>query len=188
MPTVSARAGTVDAFVLELAADGSVHWITQFGAPNASTRAGDITVLGTEVYVVGITDGELHAPALGSEDAFIRHLDANGSLASGYQFGTTEGDWASALVTNAAGHLFVGGYTSGSLEGPNAGDEDGFLIELDGNLTRVGGHQFGWSGNDSVEQLAIDSEGGIYFSGSTPGTESDSWTGGTLLGKFTPPL
>lgn len=70
----------------------------------------------------------------------------------------------------------------------NAGDSDGFLLAFDRDLTAIGSRQFGWSGRDTVGQLAVNAEGDVYFAVSSPGTESDSWTGGALLGKFAPPF
>src|SRR3954468_24014983 len=102
----------------------NLEWARQFGssALEYSTSAA-ADVLGN-VYVSGITRGNLEGPSAGGEDGFVAKYDATGNLSWTKQFGTTADDGSQAISADGLGNVYVTGRTEGSLGGPNAGGED----------------------------------------------------------------
>lgn len=113
--------------------------------------------------------------------SIVRAIDSVGNTSdsvmnivpSSRQFGTVgKNDFASALVVDGSGYIYMSGSTySTYLNGQtNAGGRDGYLVKMDpaGNLqwTII----LGSSGDDSVTSLALDmSTGNIIVVGSTLG-------------------
>ncbi len=86
------------------------------------------------------------------------------------QFGSSGDDFARALAPDGAGGVMVGGYTHGSLGGPNAGSRDVFLARYDSAGDRLWIRQFGTSTGDSAQALAPDGAGGVMVAGLTTGS------------------
>ena len=88
------------------------------------------------------------------------------------QFGTTAGDGAMAVASDASGYVLAG-YTEGSLPGfTNAGGIDAFLRRFDFDGNGLWTRQFGTAANDAAMGVALDSTGITvvgYTRGSFPG-------------------
>lgn len=89
-------------------------------------------------------------------------------------FGTnpnTGGIEATVNVIEAddVGGVFVAGETRGDLGGANAGSVDCFVMRFDRWGIVLWIIQFGTSGGETVEAIALDGAGGCYVSGSTSG-------------------
>lgn len=88
------------------------------------------------------------------------------------QFGTTSNDYAQAVATDAAGNIFVAGYTdSGDMDGVGpdtlAGATDLYLAKYSANGSRAWIRQLGTSGHDFAYGVATDSGGNTYVVGTT---------------------
>lgn len=85
------------------------------------------------------------------------------------EFGTTTTDQAFDVAASPglAGVMVVG-FTYGSLDGPNKGNNDAFLRKYDGGA--IWGQQFGTKGYDSAQAVAVTGAGVSYVAGSTTGT------------------
>lgn len=79
---------------------------------------------------------------------------------------TTTNDFGRRLALSGA-NLYVVGYTSGSLDGPNLGGYDAFLRRYNG--VRLWGEQFGSQNDDFAIDVVTDSSGNIYVLGQTSG-------------------
>ncbi|MCC6680089.1 MAG: SBBP repeat-containing protein [Phycisphaeraceae bacterium] len=89
------------------------------------------------LFITGETRGSLGGPNAGSNDAFVSRYDSSGNVAWTHQFGTSSYDYNNGVATDAAGNLFITGYTFGSLGGPNAGASDAFLVKF-ASITALG--------------------------------------------------
>jgi hypothetical protein len=83
------------------------------------------------------------------------------------QFGSSRGDFASALAPDGEGGVMVAGYTWGSLGGPNAGLIDAYLAHYTNAGQRLWMHQFGTRELDMALALAPDGAGGVMVAGFT---------------------
>jgi hypothetical protein len=90
-----------------------------------------------------------------------------------HQLGTGYDDAAFAAAPDASGGVYVGGWTAGSLGGPNAGSwgsTDAWLARYDFAGNRLWLRQFGTDNYDNVNAAAPDASGGVYASGFTIGS------------------
>ncbi len=86
------------------------------------------------------------------------------------QYGTSAADVANALTVDAAGQIWVTGYTAGSLGAPNAGSSDIFLSRLSPSGTVDFSRQRGGSSSDVGRGVAVAGNGTIFISGVTGST------------------
>ncbi len=164
------RSGPQDAFLCQFSSDGDLLWTRQFGC-GGYTGVDGLTSDGQgNLYLVGAAYGAFPGQTwLGDVDTYVAKYTAGGGRQWVKQLGTKNFDAASALALDGLGNLYIAGQTNGTFAGAtSAGDFDGFLAQVgtaDGrvNWTR----QFGTSGPDSLEGVAVDARGNVYFAGST---------------------
>lgn len=102
---------------------------------------------------------------MGLLDAFVQTHDATGTITGTTIFGSTAVDAALALALDAAGALYVAGYTEGPLEGAALGGYDAFVRKYDTAGLEQWTRQFGTSGEDLVHAVAVDDAGFVYVAG-----------------------
>ena len=172
-------------YVTKLSEDAQrVRWSTYIGGRGVDSLA-DVTVdAGGNVLLVGSTnspdfplEGTASAALQGDKDAFVTKLSGSGEIVFSTLHGGTEGDHATAVATDAAGAVYVHGYTfaedfpttPGALkEDTTAESQDATLVKLtpSGEVvysTRLGGEAGGELGQD----VAVDAAGSAYVSGWT---------------------
>ena len=162
-------AGGSDVFVVVFDPDGTELWRTQFGSP-AYDVPRDVAV-GPDglVVLVGTTQGALFTPNVGSTDAWVAKLDADGDPAWFRQYGTPAQDVAYGVGVDVDGNVVVGGRTDGSLFGPSAGASDAFVAKYTSSGAVVWDLQFGTDGGEIVQALAVDARGHTFATGYTSG-------------------
>jgi hypothetical protein len=200
--------GTSSYFVAKLAANGAPLLGRAFGGPGdargngsgcifwmptpavALDDQGAITIAG---YVNGTIDfgGGPLPPSVGGDlaqcdrDAFVAHFDAQGAYVYAHRWGDGTVQYVNAVAADTMGNAYVGGGFTGTLDlGSEQLDDamgSAFLVELDpgGAVLRA----MNWGTGADVENIAIDSSGGVvadgFFEGSL-GLGTPSPTGGTL--------
>ncbi len=173
---------TLAAIVLALAALPAAAqnqiWIRQFGTSNYDFLYAATTDGSGGVFTSGYTDGSLGGPLVGGNDAWLARHNAAGDQLWVRQLGTSAGDYSYAAAPDDAGGVFVGGYTTGSLGGPNAGVHDAWLARYDSAGALLWVHQLGSIGHDSVSDAASDGMGGVYVTGWTDGNLGAANAGG----------
>jgi hypothetical protein len=121
--------GDQDAFVRVYRPNGSVAWTRQFGSAQGEQVGAVAVDKGGSIYVAGSTAGAL--PGLGNkggEDAFVRKLRPNGSVAWTRQFGSNQTDLAVGAAVDPSASLVVSGTSSGALPGQvSKGMTDAFV-------------------------------------------------------------
>ena len=167
---------------------GNVVWhktLDTGGFVNASGVSADH--LGN-VYVAAYTNGALLGPYAGDYDAVLVKYSDAGVLQWSRQFGTSARDLAFQVEADPFGNVYTSGQTTGSLGGPNAGDQDNFLAKHDaaGNLLWI--RQFGNSGNDSSSGSWVDPLGNVYRAMSTRGSLGGAHLGDSdiVVAKYDP--
>ncbi|MFY0527131.1 SBBP repeat-containing protein [Archangium gephyra] len=171
----NSNAGGFDVFLTRHTEGGSREWLRQFGTSSNDYVTGlavhDRDLTAVSLYVTGYTGGALHGnPSAGGQDAFLVKLDAAGTRLWTHQLGTSAGDYAQGVATDADGHVYVTGYTSGALHGnPSAGGQDLFLVKYDASGARLWTRQLGTAQNEQARGVAVDVEGHVYVAGFTWG-------------------
>ncbi|MGH8649468.1 MAG: hypothetical protein ACREUP_09210, partial [Burkholderiales bacterium] len=175
-------AGQTDAFVRKYDVNGSEQWTRQFGASNVD-EALAIASDGTSIYVVGALElGALPGQtAAGGVDAFVRKYDASGNEQWTRQFGTADGEHAYGVAVDASG-VYVAGRTNGALAQP-AQNSDVFLRKYDSSGNVVWTRQFGTTGTDYGNAVAVNASG-VYVVGETTGTFPGQTKVGGLFDSF----
>ncbi|MBI3696887.1 MAG: SBBP repeat-containing protein [Acidobacteria bacterium] len=156
-------AGSTDAFVRKYDVNGSEQWTRQFGTSRVD-QALAIASDGTGIYVVGSVEGALpgQTAATLADDAFVRKYDANGVEQWTRQFGTGDQEQAYGVAVDASG-IYVAGRTNGSLVQP-AQNTDVFLRKYDASGNVVWTRQFGGTGADYANAVAVNASG-VYVAG-----------------------
>jgi uncharacterized repeat protein (TIGR01451 family) len=162
--------------VVGTAGGQTISWTRQFGTPAEDYAAALTAGPDGSIYVAGYTYGALEGSNAGGQDAFVRKYDADGNVLWTRQFGTAGDDYAYALTAGPGG-IYVAGWTTGTLDGSNAGSADAFVRKYgaDGNVLWT--RQFGTPTFDYAEALTAGADG-VYVAGQTWGDLGGSNTGG----------
>lgn len=185
---------------------GEALWFNQVGSTGEDFAREIFVDSQDNVYAGGsfsntVTIGGRVLTSAGSTDAFVAKLDSSTGVAAwAVRFGSTDVDSVSGIAVDSNGDVIVLGMFRGTVNfgGMNlvsAGDNDVYLVKLDGATgTHIWSQRFGGTGNDgSGGAVVIDSSGSIVITGSfgspmiTFGGPnfSNAGTGGDLyLAKF----
>ncbi|MEO6710413.1 MAG: hypothetical protein ABI054_03570 [Planctomycetota bacterium] len=172
------NAGGADTWLARYGSAGNQVWIRQFGTSGIEETRGIASDGAGGVFLSGATTGSLGGPNSGNKDAWLAHYDGAGNSSLIRQFGTSQLDQATGAAADGSGGVFVTGYTTGGLSGPNAGGTDAWLARYDLAGNRAWILQLGTSSEDFAYSATPDASGGVYVSGYTWGN-----LGGPHLGE-----
>ena len=85
------------------------------------------------------------------------------------QFGTSGDDAGYGIAVDGSGNVYVTGGTFGGLDGNSWGGRDIFVAKYSGTGVREWVRQFGTSGDDAGNGIAVDGSGNVYVTGETLG-------------------
>jgi hypothetical protein len=171
--------GSSDLWVAKLDAVGERTWFRQYGTA-AQDVAYAVAVDGDgNVLVGGRSDGALFGSSEGASDAVLAKYTAGGAVRWDLQFGTDAGEIVRGLAVDARGHVFATGYTTGDLDGANAGSSDLYAIEIDPDGDEVRRVQAGSAGPEYAAAIAVHPDGGVVVAGYGTGAFADEPFGDT---------
>jgi len=146
-----------------------IGWSRQFGT-GMGEEATAVAVDGSHnVFVGGITAGDLYGPNAGLWDGFLRKYDYQGTVLWTTQFGTPRNDVVYDVTTDGSGGAYVVGYT-GPLSRPSAHDTDAYVRRYDASGGLLWAKTFGTQADDSAWGVAVDRSGNAYVAGQTAGS------------------
>ncbi len=179
LPTFT-NAGGNDLFVTRYDASGTQTLLKQWGT-GGDDRAYGMQVDGSgNIYLTGYTTGTLGGQTNnGGQDALLTKLDSSGNVLWTRLLGGTGDDISNGLALDAAGHVWIGGYSGSSFAGhTNANNSDAFVAQYDsaGNLLNT--MFWATAGTDYVTGLAAAPDGSVSVSGWTQGTLGVAYLGG----------
>ena len=166
------NAGSFDLFVARYDAGGTQTLLKQFGT-SGDDRAYDVEVdVSGNVYLTGFTTGALGGQTnSGGNDAFLTKLDSSGTVLWTRLLGGTATDLSNGLTLDAAGYVWIGGYSQSTFAGhTNAGGNDAFVAQYDSAGTLLGTFFWSTAGTDVITGLAAAADGSVSVSGYTNGT------------------
>lgn len=122
------------------------------------------------IFVTGQTDGAIDGNVnAGSTDMFLTKFDGD-EIAWTKQIGTSEIDVGKSVTVDSSGNIFVTGYTDGDLDGNlNDGSVDIFLTKFYSDGSFAWTKQWGTSGQEYGQSVAVDNSGNIFVTGYTDG-------------------
>ena len=110
----------------------------------------------------------------GSDDCFVAKMDADGNLQWAVAIGSWYGDRSYSLQSDSNGDIYVGGRFGQTVDfdpGPGThlmssnGDNDLFLLKLNGDGEFVWSRGIGSTEDDRVYHVEVDSAGAVYATG-----------------------
>lgn len=164
-------AGGADVFIGKYDARGVKQWMRQLGTAGSDIAYAITSDAAGSVYAAGYTSGALDdQSSAGGYDAFIAKYDAKGGKQWTRQLGTAGSDYAKAITSDAAGYVYVAGYTNGALHGQrSAGGYDLFIAKYDASGVKQWTRQLGTAGVDTAYAVTSDAAGNVYAAGYTSG-------------------
>jgi hypothetical protein len=171
--------GVTDAWLARFDSSGNKLWARQLGTSDGDLAYAVATDSTGGVYVSGSTGGSLGPGFAGYQDAWLARYSSTGVKLWIKQFGTRENDSAHAAAPDGAGGVFLTGWTTGSLGGPNAGNWDTWLARFDSAGSQIWTQQIGTSAVDWSTCATPDEAGGLYVGGSSSGSLGGPNAGGT---------
>jgi Beta-propeller repeat len=192
----TAMAGSGDAFVSKLSADGStLVYSTFLGGSGYDGGRGIALDTNGNAYVTGytrsnafpITVGALQTGLNGTEDAFVTKLNKDGSgLEYSTYLGGSANDAGYSIAVGANGYAYITGYTQSpdfptttdAIQTINASGRTAFVTALDAKGAQLAYSTYlGGSNGDGGFGIAVDSNGNAYVTGYTNSTDFPTTAG-----------
>lgn len=196
--------GDADAFItptLPIAAPGAVlvsnvlqggsytadlDWATYCGGDDedeafsvATDASGNVYIAGTTRSTTAIATPGSHQPAYtNGRDAFLVKFNGNGVRQWGTYYGGTGNDYGMGVATDAAGNVYLVGYTSsitsmataGAHQAVLGGGSDAFIAKFSPAGVRLWASYYGGSADDFGYSVACDAAGNALLAGVTSST------------------
>ncbi|MEG4321911.1 S8 family serine peptidase, partial [Microcoleus sp. Aus8_D3] len=122
--------GNADAWVAQFnAVTGVLNWKRQLGTSAYDAATGVATDIYGNAYITGRTRGKLGENYAGGDDAWVAKYNVNGALQWKQQLGTVGDDVSNGIAVGSSG-VYIGGVTSGNVEGNNLGGDDAWIAKL----------------------------------------------------------
>ncbi|MGK7945679.1 MAG: SBBP repeat-containing protein [Microcystaceae cyanobacterium] len=122
--------GERDAYLVKFDQEGNQIWKQQFGTDNYDYSYGIAIDSSNNLYLTGLTKGDLEGENVGDYDAWIAKYNNNGHQQWLKQFGSSSYDRGDNLAIDSNDNIYLTGFTEGSLYGDNLGEEDIWLRKL----------------------------------------------------------
>jgi hypothetical protein len=163
--------GGDDFLIIKIDSVGNVQWQQPFGGSGNDFATGVIQISDGSYMVVGgegSTDGQVTGNR-GSDDYWVLHLNAQGTLLSQKTFGGTGLDDAYAIANAGNGRFYVAGasYSSNGQITGSHGNGDFWIIKIDGNENLIWQKDYGGSNYDQPTAVALTTDGGCLVTGMT---------------------
>jgi len=173
----SASSDDRDAIAASITLDGDLNWIKSYGGEGGDYFNGVAIASDGTIIVAGLTDstsGDFPS-SHGDQDAMVASLKTDGTLAWGKTFGGSGNDSFYTVAPGPGGSIIAGGYTE-SLDGdfPAMDDNgDAVVVSVSSSGTLNWSKVISGSDTDSVDALAVGSDGTIVAAGDTYSTDGD---------------
>jgi gliding motility-associated-like protein len=174
--------GLTDVHVSKVSSAGNTAWVRTFGGPQSDRGLGVAVDGSGNVAVCGFYTGSINfgngvtLTSVGSQDAFIVKLDANGNALWARTGGSTGGsDRANAVAFDGSGNVVITGQFSGSATfgtftlDASDGTNDAFIVKYDANGVEQWAKQGTGESLDRGLAIATDNSGAVYATGQFSG-------------------
>lgn len=168
-------------------------WGTYYGGTGIDYGQSTTLDVSGNVYLAGYTNtgagttiatvGSNQATIGGGIDAFLVKFNSAGVRQWGTYYGGSGNDYGYSCKTDAAGNVFMTGYTgtatsaliasAGSHQAAYGGANDAFLVKFNSAGVRQWGTYYGGTGGDIAYACAVDAGGNVYISGYSSSTNAN---------------
>ncbi|MBN2722434.1 MAG: SBBP repeat-containing protein [Deltaproteobacteria bacterium] len=163
--------GGYDILITKFDSAGNYQWSVQYGGVDSEFSYYGTVDSNGNIYISGWTFDTFNGnSSAGGIDAFLMKLDSTGAHIWTRQWGTTSTDVALGLTLSLDNHVYVTGYTNGTMPlNSSAGLQDVYVAKFDFDGNHIWTKQFGTTGIDEARQIVTTSDGSVYFTGFTDG-------------------
>lgn len=196
----NAFAGAYGIFFLKFSGNGVRLWATYFGSGTGSDLTidnnGNLFVTGyseiSGLPVINPGGGAYFQGANGGgSDIFILKFNNNNALVWSTYYGGTGYDLGYSIDNDAAGNIFVTGYTASSnlptlnagggtyFQSGKSGFFDAFLLKFSGNGASLWATYYGGTGDEFGNDLTVDGNGNLFVTGATSSGNFPTQNAGT---------
>jgi hypothetical protein len=139
--------------------------IIQYGSNGKEIVGGSAKDSDGNIYLVGLTDGNLDGQTDASNEIFVSKISPTGQVLWVYELPMREGSFVKDAVVDDS-HVYVAGRTLGNLPGfTNAGKWDGIILKLNKNTGVLeASNQWGNEGIDGYGCITQDDNGNVFVS------------------------
>ncbi|MBN2211311.1 MAG: SBBP repeat-containing protein [Sedimentisphaerales bacterium] len=137
-------------------------------------------------YITGYSRGSLCGTSAGNFDVFLIKYDPSGAMLWSEQIGTSFDDESVDVAIDGNGDVYITGYGSGVFGETTYCGNDAFLAKYDASGSQIWIQQFGSSGPEGAQSLAIDQNDCVFIAGTTYGdlAGANAGSGDIFLTKF----
>lgn len=172
------NAGDRDAFLSKYDDAGTLQWTRQLGTSDTDSSEGvSVDGLGN-IYITGITLGDLGGPNAGSYDAFVSKYNDAGTLQWTRQLGTTSLDWCWSVAADGLGNVYISGDTYVVLDDPETAHEEAFVSKYSETGILQWTRYLGTDVHDWSYGVSADELGNVFMAGCTYGDLGGPSAGG----------
>jgi hypothetical protein len=177
-----------DAFLVKFSSSGIRQWGTYYGGIGGSSRvlgvttdaAGNVYLAGSTSSTTSITSGgHQNTFGGGTYDAFLVKFNSSGVRQWGTYYGGSGDDYGYGTDTDAAGNVYLAGFTNSATSIASVGHQntfggiyDAFLVKFSSSGVRQWGTYYGGSGSEDGEGTTTDASGNVYLTGYTQSPNS----------------
>jgi hypothetical protein len=183
--------GSDDIFVSKLDSNGNFVWAKNMGGIRSEYSGGIALDSSGNVYTTGSFDsptadfdpsvgGTANLTSAGGADIFVSKLKGNGDFVWAKSMGGIGTEYGTSIALDTNGNIYTTGQYDNTVDfDPDAGTTanlaclggtDAFVSKLDSNGNFVWAKRMGGSGADWTSDVALDSSGNIFTTGSFEGT------------------
>jgi hypothetical protein len=185
----TSNGGGFNAFLVKFNSSGVRQWATYYGGSGYNDGIGCSVDLNNNVFLAGtatssepalVTIGAHQTIQGGNSDAYLVKFNSAGVRQWGTYYGGTGNEGLNDCKTDAAGNVYITGYTTsssgisiatvGSHQNSNGGTDDAYLVKFNSAGVRQWGTFYGGSGYEAGNGCSIDASGNIYLIGNTTST------------------
>lgn len=156
--TFSHGAGDADLLVIKTDDQGNKAWSKTYGG--AGNEYGNACLCLWDGYVIA---GYTSSSGSGGRDIYVVKLDLKGKEIWSRTFGGPSWDVGTALCESNDGNVYVCGYTHSFGEG----EEDVYLIKIDGSGNKIWSRTYGGARLDMANSVYLTADGGLLIGGTS---------------------
>ncbi len=174
-------AGSADAFILKLDANGDFVWVKQLGGPNFE-NGNSIANFENNLYITGRfqntvdfdPNAGIHELTASGDDAFVLSLNRDGEFQWVGQLGGSSSQRGISITTDKTGNIYVGGlfagttdfdFGAGTFELTAEGAFDMYVQKLDPNGNLLFAKSAGGSSEDYLHHIFVDDNFNVITTG-----------------------